>query len=243
VLYGAVREAAAAGSAERRFLRSAYMVGSFDGKKFTPETEFLKGFSGPNFYAAQTFANAPDDRRVLMAWLQSAVYPGMPFTQGVTLPTELTLRRTPQGLRVFFNPVRELEQLRTKTFADKNLSQPEANALLKKADGELLDLDIDLSTETTNVVNLHIRGNTIVWRPDTGTLSCRGTSVSLAPAKSLHLRVVIDRCVLEVYPDRGVTGLTFGGNLFSNSDPLKLDSEKPIAIPNIRISQLRSAWK
>jgi len=38
--------------------------------------------------------------------------PGMPFQHGFSLPMHLTLRKTTDGLRVFANPVDELERLR-----------------------------------------------------------------------------------------------------------------------------------
>lgn len=242
VLYGAVRRPAGDGSSEMRFTRSAYMVGTFDGNKFVPETEFLKGFTGPNFYAAQTFANAPNDRRILVAWLQGGLYPGMPFTQGITLPTELKLRRAAEGLRLFFNPVKELDQLRTQTFEGKNLNTADANSLFKKAKGELLDAELTLDAGNNTSINLRVRGNTITWNPSSGQLSCRGTTVKLPLAKNLNLRIIIDRCVLEIYPEHGITGLTFGGNIFSNKEPLKLASEKPVQVESLRISELKSAW-
>jgi hypothetical protein len=40
----------------------------------------------------------------------------------------------------------------------------------------------------------------------------------------------------------GVTGLTFGGNIYSNQEPLKLESEKRIHFQSLRTSELKSAW-
>ncbi|MEJ0102845.1 MAG: hypothetical protein WDO19_09930 [Bacteroidota bacterium] len=50
-----------------------YYIGSFDGKTFIPETEKLnyaegEGERGDILYAAESFSNMPDKRRVQIAW-------------------------------------------------------------------------------------------------------------------------------------------------------------------------------
>jgi fructan beta-fructosidase len=226
------------------FQRSTYMIGSFDGDKFTPETGFVKGLCGPNLYAAQTFADAPNGRRVLIAWLQSAVYPGMPFTQGMTVPTEMTLKHTPDGLRIFFNPVPEIEALRTNTVAGADLTVSAANDLLAKAPAELLDLNITVAGAATENFTLWARGNAISWNAGSGELSCRTTKTKLTPVNgAIDLRVLVDRCVLELFANDGVTGMTFGGNIDSDESPLHLEASTHVRVPLLRVSELESAWK
>src|SRR6185295_3321556 len=71
---------------------------------------------GPHFYATQTWGNTDtgDGRRIQAAWMRGSSFPGMPFSQQVTFPCELTLRTTPQGLRLFREPVREISLLHGK---------------------------------------------------------------------------------------------------------------------------------
>lgn len=59
---------------------SEYLVGTFDGKTFTPETPKLPGHRGRGFYAAQTYSDISDSdgRRIQIGWLQ-APSPGMSF--------------------------------------------------------------------------------------------------------------------------------------------------------------------
>ena len=49
---------------------SEYFIGTFDGEKFTPETPKLPGQRGRGFYAAQTFSDLPDGRRIQIGWGQ-----------------------------------------------------------------------------------------------------------------------------------------------------------------------------
>src|SRR5262249_16899023 len=72
---------------------SEYMIGTFDGANFRPESPKLTGHRGRGFYAAQTFSDEPGGRVVQIGWLQTAT-PGMPFNQGMSLPMVLGLRTT-----------------------------------------------------------------------------------------------------------------------------------------------------
>ena len=70
-----------------------YMIGKFDGKKFTPEYGKYMHTSGA-LYAAQTFSNIQDERTLQVAWGRIP-HPGMPFNNLMLFPTELSLRNTP----------------------------------------------------------------------------------------------------------------------------------------------------
>ena len=97
--------------------QNRYFIGGFNGKTFIKE-------SGPHgsrhgaFYAAQTFSDVPDGRRIQIGWVRTALYvdrfPDQIVNQSFTLPHEMTLVKTPDGLRVAFNPVKEVEKLRGK---------------------------------------------------------------------------------------------------------------------------------
>ena len=118
---------------------SNYMVGSFNGEVFTPETKMLRGNSGRGFYAAQTYSNAPDGRVVQIGWLQAAS-PGMPFNQAMSLPLELTLKSTPNGPRLLRNPVKELAALRETSRAIGPIEVKPGETPIKNVTGELLEI-------------------------------------------------------------------------------------------------------
>ena len=123
-------------SGEKRWVlygaQNRCFVGSFDGKTFRKE-------SGPHgirydqpgvrpvggrgsLYAAQTFSNVPDGRRIQMGWVRTSQYvdafPDQIYSQAFSLPHELTLRRTDEGVRLFYEPVSETEQLRVRLLSD-----------------------------------------------------------------------------------------------------------------------------
>jgi len=146
---------------------SEYMIGSFDGTTFTPETKLLPGHGGigKNFYAAQTFSDIPekDGRRIQIGWWQT-VTPGMPFNQSMSIPLDLKLISTSDGPRMTMNPVKELEVLRAKshTFESMNL-QPDSANPLAKLKAELVELRTEFEPGTATEIEFTVRGVKIVY--------------------------------------------------------------------------------
>ena len=99
-----------------------YFIGRFDGRTFVndaPASETLWSDYGKDFYATISFSDIPpsDGRRIWMAWMSNWLYaneePASGWRGALSLPRELSLRRTPAGLRLVQRPVRELDTLRT----------------------------------------------------------------------------------------------------------------------------------
>jgi sucrose-6-phosphate hydrolase SacC (GH32 family) len=239
VLYGSKKEA------DKRYAsRSSYMVGSFDGARFTPETEILEGNAGPHFYAGQTFKHVPDGRRIMMAWLSGASYPGMPFSQGMTVPMELKLRRTSEGLRLAFTPARELNQLHGKELLSvTNVIANAANDSLKKITGELLDCEMEFAAGTAGDFTFSVHGLDISYNAATRTLSCQDTK-TVVPGKAgeLRLRILVDRGVLEIFANDGLGAMTFGGNIFTGGKGLKIATDPETKLSSLRITEMKSIW-
>ena len=129
--------------------QNRYFIGQFDGKTFHSEAGPIGSKHGA-FYAGQTFSDAPDGRRIQMGWVLTDNYlqkfPDQIVNQAFSLPHELTLRETPDGLRLFFWPVKETENLHGELIADgKDLTPAQANELLQKCNGELTEVQIEFA--------------------------------------------------------------------------------------------------
>lgn len=136
---------------------NTYMTGSFDGKTFKPESGKHYYTTG-TIYAAQTFTNIPesDGRRIQMGWGRVS-HPGMPFNGMMLMPTELTLKTTKDGVRMFSVPVKETEQLFKSIQKSSALTADNANAKLKEfqnADRLRIKTTIKLSHATNAGLNL-----------------------------------------------------------------------------------------
>lgn len=103
--------------------QTKYFIGHFDGKTFHKESgpfggkaDFWNTQHG-HFYAAQNFSDTPDGRVIRVGWLKiqqdyTKKYPKQMTSQALSLPHELQLRQTSEGLRLASVPIKELEGLR-----------------------------------------------------------------------------------------------------------------------------------
>ena len=240
VLHGAERRDV---DGRRQLARSSFQVGTFDGRTFTPETPVTQGHLGPHFYAAQTFANAPGGRVIMLGWLSGARYPGMPFSQGLTVPLEVTLRRTPSGLRLAFTPVAELAALRRAVRRLEAPSLSQANAALAASREELLDLTLELSLQRESVLHLDLRGLAVVCDVAAGTLTAAGVTAPLPlHDRRLALRVLLDRGVIELFAGGGLVALSHGAGPAPAEAPLRLDLRGPGRVESIEIAAMDSMW-
>lgn len=195
--------------AERKWVltgaNSEYMLGSFDGEWFKPETPKLKGHRGRGFYAAQTFSDIPaeEDRRIQIGWLQ-APSPGMPFNQAMTLPLELTLRPTPEGLRIAWRPVSELQALRaeSRALAPLTLKPGDPNPLANLS-GELVEIRAEFAAAA--VVRFDIRGVAVTYDATKQEIEIAGHRAP-APIRNGRGNIAIfaDRTAFEVFADDGL---------------------------------------
>lgn len=187
---------------DRRWVLTAgnqmYAIGSFDGRVFRPEAERLDQNSFINgeqpVYAWQTFSGVPDGRCVQIAWSRfetlKSGHEGAMFSQGMSLPMELTLVRTPEGLRMARFPVRELRSLREG-----------AATSFRAFDGELAEAEFFCKPAGGGRVTFDFRGIRIVYDAGRRTLSVgeHATAWKLDGDGRFGLRVFVDRVGLEIF--------------------------------------------
>ena len=104
-----------------------YFIGDFDGKHFNLDPAFAKSFQGKTAwldygrdnYAGVTWSDIPaeDGRRLFLGWMSNWDYaqkvPTTVWRSAMTLARSIHLAESPEGLRVYTHPVKELEKLRT----------------------------------------------------------------------------------------------------------------------------------
>jgi fructan beta-fructosidase len=222
--------------------RSSCAIGTFDGSCFTPLQENRVSHYGPQFYASQIFSDAPDNRRIMMGWLAGAQYSGMPFSEGMSVPLELSLRETGQGLRLCFYPVKEIESLHSGTMSIQETTAEHANILLYQVShsSELLDIRLVLYTSEDHTFSLDVRGHSIHYHATTGELSFAGSVAWLDPGHNeLELRVLLDRSVTEVFANRGEAAFS-AMTIADASAPIRLEGN--VWIKEMVVHRLSSIW-
>ncbi len=223
---------------------SDYQIGSFDGKRFIPESGKLKGHRGRGYYAAQTFSDLPDKRRVQIGWLQ-APSPGMPFNQAMSLPLELSLRSTPEGPRLAWQPAREVEALQEKAhrFEARTLKEGDANPFAGVT-GELLQIRVEFAPGATGEQTFTVRGVPIVYDAAKQELSINGHRTS-APLRDGIQRLVIytDRTIFELFASDGLVYVPMPVIPKAEARSVELNVKgAPVNFTKLEAFELRSFW-
>jgi fructan beta-fructosidase len=210
-----------------------YLIGDFDGKAFHSQGPRHQIWYG-NFYAAQTFSDVPDGRRILIGWANGVTFPGQPFNQQMTLPVELTLRTTPDGVRMFAWPVKEVvaaqngQGLATILSIDR-LQVPAAaarNILTGGGQLDLFDITCEWELQQAEKVTLIVAGTPITYDVKGGKLTCRNASAPVAAKNGrLPLRIVGDRGSLEIFANHGATAISVGYTPSETDRTLQVQSE------------------
>ncbi len=176
---------------------TAYYIGAFDGMTFTPESTELRYAEGKNakgedlLYAAQSFAEMPDARRVQMAWGRIWEQ-DMPFTQMILFPTEFRLVTTPDGLRMVANPIHEIDLLHAKQHTWSELTAADVDTKLGSIPPGPLDVNVDVTLPHDGALTLRYQGTDLVTLHPADLPQGHG---------SVHL--LIDKAVAEIFVDGG----------------------------------------
>ena len=226
---------------------SEYMVGSFDGSTFTPETAKLPGHRGNGFYAAQTFSDIPakDGRRIRIGWLQTAT-PGMPFNQSMSIPIELKLIGTPDGPRLTWTPVKELQSLRGRSWnLESSTLAPESANPLAEVKAELVELRAEFEPGEANEVIFNVRGAAIIYDAKKQEISVNDHRAP-APLRGgkQRLHIYCDRTALEVFASDGLTYVPMP--FAPKPDDLAVSVQVKggsVQFTKLEVNELKSAWR
>jgi fructan beta-fructosidase len=236
-------------SGQRRWVLHAadgkYVLGDFDGRAFrvTSGKDKLQ-LSYGNFYAAQSFSNTPDQRRIQIGWANGITFPGMPFNQQMTLSVELTLRSTEDGPRLFAKPVEELRSLRGKTHEWTDLKLTPGTNPLGDLKGDLFEISVDFSPATAGTFGLDLRGTPVVYDSSMQELQCKGVKAPLKPKEGrVRLQVFLDRGSIEVFANEGRVAMSIASLPDDANRSIGVFIRgRPTEVRSLVVHELRSAW-
>ncbi len=228
-----------------------YLVGHFDGTTFKTESEKHKLDWGNTLYAPQTWNDTPDGRRIQIAWANNGLYkealPGMPFSQFMTFPVELSLRTFSEGILLCRQPVKEIETLHRKTHRlGPRVLNPGENPLAD-IPGELFEIELEMETSVANEIVFLLHNQTVVYKVKETQLSGLGCSAPLEPVSGrIKLRVLVDRSIIEIFANDGKVSMScyYQQNETEVIKPLSLQAQGgPVNLKELNVFELCSAWK
>ncbi len=220
-----------------------YAIGHFDGKKFTPDHKGKHRVHYGAYYASQCFSNSPDGRIVQIGWARINI-PNMPFNQTFTVPTNLTLHTTKDGIRMFATPIKELDKLRKsdpKTVENKELTADEPIKFDVK--DQLFDIVVTLKKGTATKAVLQFGGNKTTY--DFNAQKLDKMPLAMKDDK-VTFRVLIDRPMYELIGGGGACFKTSGrgGDMGKPIGTISLAAEGgSLTVESLKVYEMKSAWK
>ncbi|MFN8354228.1 MAG: glycoside hydrolase family 32 protein [Spirosomataceae bacterium] len=225
-----------------------YFVGTFDGKTFkndNPSNQVLWLDYGADNYAGVTWFGAPNNRRLFIGWMSNwddyaNTVPTSTWRSALTVPRELSLVGTPEGLRLHQVPVKEVEQL----WGSSKGIQKQAISQEVEVDNQGVEKDVtltfDIESSTAQQVGFELRNSKneklrfgydvptkqlFIDRTQSGKInfSAKFPKKHTAPylvGKTLTIRALIDNSAIEVFIDGGRAAFT--EVFFPNEDFSKL---------------------
>lgn len=195
---------------------SQYAVGTFDGQQFKPEEERMFSQQGRDYYAAQTFSNEPQGRRIEIGWWRTDTRGGgSSFNQSMSVPMELSLQKTGRGIRLVRTPVEALKQLRTASspLSTTALSPSSANPL-EALNGELAELRLRIRPESANTILIAARGLDIQYQVADAELVVDNVRAHVPLLDGLlDLTIYVDRIGVEIFAAQGQVFMPINYNL------------------------------
>ena len=193
-----------------------YFIGDFDGHKFTCESkpEVTKWMDyGKDHYATVTFDNAPEGRRVAIAWMSNWQYanqvPTLQYRSGNSIPRDLGLFEYKGETYCSVVPSPEMTAARSKK-ATKSLSEScemvvnlkgNATITLSNDKGEKVVMLYDAKAETFSMDRT--KSGKIDFSNDFAA-----TTKAPTYGKISQLRIFIDKSSIEVFDAEGKMAMT-----------------------------------
>jgi sucrose-6-phosphate hydrolase SacC (GH32 family) len=199
--------------------RTHFWIGDFDGERFLPRSSPQVLSFGPDDYAAVSWSDAPDDRRVIIGWASHWAYANQTPTQhenwrgAMTLPRELSIR----GGTLCQLPPREVLAVRGEAIAfDESGTDFRGDAYEIQAEIDIANLQGPAgfrlrvgAGEATPVLFDPAAGELCIDRTQSGQSDFHAdfAGVFRAPLEVeggvLKLHIFVDRCSVEVFAQDG----------------------------------------
>ncbi len=231
-----------------------YVIGTFNGTSFTPESIRLKSDFGRNYYGAITCGNLSEkEGRILqVARVKNEEWPGMPFHGQLTFPAELSLKKINTGVFLTRQPIKEIEELYDKRYSwkEETLIPGIGQNLVKKVQGDCLRIKGRFDLKNCESFGFMLRtgkknqGTEVVYNVKRGTLTILGMTLPLEPVDNkIHLDILLDRASAEVFANNGRGVLT---NVFFNEESdnefILFNTGGELLVEELDIYSLTSSW-
>ncbi len=224
---------------------NCYLIGRFDGKQFIQEEAVTHMTAHANNYAAQTYDNAPDGRRIQIGWLRFLDDISMPFSQQMTFPVELSLRTTADGIRLCAEPVRELDLLRRGRQSWLGVRLEPGQSLQVDSGTAPVEIRVELRPAGGVRWGMKIRGVALEYDAARQELTCAERTAHLALQDGkLTLQLLVDRISLEIFANHGSLSMPLGIVFPAGEALLEVYAQGgTVELDQLEVVELASIWQ
>jgi len=233
----------------------SYVIGTFDGEKYVPETPKIKSDFGANYSAAQTWSNISenDGRTIQIACMKDGEIPGMPFNGQMTFPCELSLKKYIDGIKLIRKPIKEIELLHSKgeVWENKNLIPGINKNLASGIKDDCLHIIGNFKVKTTDSFGFIVRmdkknsGTEIIYNTKANTLQCMDKLAYVEPVDgAIKLEILLDRSSIEIFANDGKVSMSSGFVPEKNEYGLYLfNIGGELLVDKLEIYPMKSIWQ
>ena len=193
-----------------------YVVGNFDGNKFTMEQNFKMYDYGGAFYASQTFNNIPEsDRRIQMGWARVPME-GMPFNQCMSFPTQLSLKKTANGFLLCPKPIAEISSLYKGNYSYENKILTMDSNFTAPVNGDVVDVIAEFERGDAYLFGLNVNGYNVAYNNLSGGFinfpgeikrenysKANKTNYVVTDPSLFKIEVIADKSIMEIFVNDG----------------------------------------
>jgi len=225
---------------------------------------------GSDFYAAVSWNDIPDGRRLGIGWMSNWNYAGgtptSPWRNAMTLPREWTLRQIDGQTKLTQEPIDELKRLRgAPVYRAAHRPIAQGTSVLAGAKGKALEIHAEFDAGGASVVGLQVRtgsngdktlvgydaksGEVFIDRSQSGqsdfdpSFPARHSAPLAAKNGKVKLRVLVDWSSVQVFAEEGEAVLTDLVYPAPTSDGLAVYAEGGTArLKHLTVYPLNSIW-
>lgn len=229
-----------------------YVLGDFDGKKFSVTQTFRQyDYGGGYFYASQTFNDTPDGRRVQQGWGRGLVQPGMPFNQPMLFPTELKLKTSFDGIRLCPTPIHEISRLHKNSQVIEHRMIRLDDSLSLDVRNDAVHVKAEFEKGDATVFGISVHGYELSFDQLLGEFSTIGETATktnyVNPDSELFkIEAIVDKNILEVFVNDGelyyVLPFDSAKNNKVNVFIKGRGVNRKALLKNLQIHELKSIW-
>lgn len=150
-----------------------------------------------SYYAAQTFSDVTDGRRIQIGWERYTRRVSEPFNGQMSIPNELNLVKDNGGYSLTLTPISELSKNECEVASVSNPALPLALPISPAA------YDVSITASGRGSVTLSLFGATVTVDLDARTVGAPAAKVPLPISEKTTLRMIFDTDTVELYADGG----------------------------------------